>query len=194
MRILFRTLCLLLLCSLIGCDSSKKVIYLQNAVEKGACPIDSSYDLRIRKDDNLSIIVNCKEPALAAPFNMQLTSQAFTGSQTVSSGYSTGTPQGFLVDSKGEIDYPMLGKLKVEGMTRMQVADAIKEYLVSNGYITDPVVNVRLLNFRVSVLGEVQRPGQLKVESERISVLDALSQAGDLTIYGRTNLILLRRP
>lgn len=193
MRYLQRITFLLLLLTLIGCNSSKKVVYLQDAVPMGQQAITSKYDLRIKKDDMLSIIVNCKEPALAAPFNMQLIPDAFTGANQVTGSYGSGTPQGFLVDSNGEIDYPIFGKLQVEGLTRMELAEAIAHFLKSNGYINDPVVNVKLINFKVSVLGEVQRPGVLKIDSERITLLEALAQAGDLSIYGRRQNIKLVR-
>lgn len=159
----------------------------------GQVDIDTKYDLHIKKDDMLSIIVNCKEPELAAPFNMQLVSNAFTGSNQVTSSYGSGSPQGFLVDSNGEITYPIFGNIKVEGMSRIQLSEYIKKQLEDGGYIKNPVVNVKLINFKVSVLGEVNKPGILKVESERITLLEAVSQAGDLTIYGKRNNIQLVR-
>lgn len=194
MTIFQRTILLLVWIGLVGCASSRKVVYLQDAAALGEQTVTTPYDLRIKKDDVLSIIVNCKEPLLAAPFNMQLVPQAFTGSNTVTGGVgATGTPQGFLVDSNGEIDYPVYGKMRVTGLTRMQVADTIRTFLVDNGYINDPVVNVKIINFKISVLGEVSRPGSIRLDSERITLLEALSQAGDLTIYGRRHNVKLIR-
>lgn len=186
-------LTLLTIVLLSSCASSSKIIYLKDATLLNQQEIEVKYDLHIKKDDMLSIIVNCKEPELAAPFNMQLTPQAFTGSNQVSAGYGSGTPQGFLVDSNGEIDYPVFGNLKVEGMSRIQIAEMISEKLVSEGYIQNPVVNVKILNFKVSVLGEVTRPGALKIDSERITLFEALSQAGDLTVYGRRHNVKVIR-
>ena len=175
-----------------ACHSHDDVIYMQNAVNVGAQVAGSDYSSRIKKDDQLNIVVNCENPELAAPFNMQLNQRAFAGGATISS-YGTGTPQPFWVDANGEIAYPILGKLKVEGMTRSEVAETIKEFLVSNGHIKDPIVIVTFNNFKISVLGEVNRPGQFNINNDRVSVLDAIALAGDLTIFGERDKVRLIR-
>lgn len=186
-------LSLLFVALLSSCASSSKIIYLKDASQLNQQEIETKYDLHIKKDDMLSIIVNCKEPELAAPFNMQLSPAAFTGNNQVSNSYGTGSPQGFLVDSNGEIDYPIFGKMKVEGLTRMELAEKIQNLLEENGYIQNPVVNIKMINFKVSVLGEVTKPGVLKVDSERITLFEAISQAGDLTVYGRRHNVKVIR-
>lgn len=172
--------------------SSKKLAYLNNADVNTVIEITENYDLKIKKDDQLSIIVNSREPALAAHFNMMLTNRDFAGSSMVSTGQG-GTPQKFIVDSDGNINYPLFGKLNVIGMTRSELADSISGMLSNNGYIQDPVVNVNIGNFKISVLGEVQRPGIYDIDSERITIFEAISRAGDLTVYGRRNKVKLLR-
>lgn len=184
---------LFLLTFLLASCSSKKLVYMYEAQNLGEIDIVENYDLKIKKDDQLSIIVNSKEPALAAQFNMMLTSQNFTGNNTISAGQAGGSPQKFIVDSEGNINYPMFGKINVEGMSRVELADSISAMLESNGYIKDPVVNVNIANFKVSVLGEVLKPGTYNIEGERITIFEAISKAGDMTVYGkRKNVKLLR--
>lgn len=188
----------LLLCLLLntGCNISRKVTYLNNAPLNEARAFDDSYDLRIKKDDVLSIFVFSKEQSLAAPFNMEIAQeQLLNGGGTVNTQQRNQeeSRKGFIVDSNGAIDYPIFGKIQVEGMTRAQIAEHIKNLLITNGYINDPLVTVRLTNFKVAVLGDVQNPGIKKSEGDRFTILEAISQAGDLQISGkRRNVKLVR--
>ena len=100
--------------------------------------------------------------------------------------------QAYVVDKDGNIEFPMLGTIKVGGLTRIETTNKIKN-LLKNGHISDPIVNLRLLNFKVSVLGEVVRPGMFSISGERVTLMEALALAGDLTIYGKRNNILLIR-
>ena len=107
------------------------------------------------------------------------------------------TPQqrvlGYLVDKNGEIDFPILGKLQVAGLTRLELTELIKQKLIDEDLIKDPIVTVQFLNFKVSVMGEVSRPGSFTINSDRITLLEALSMAGDLTIYGRRDRVAVIR-
>ena len=107
------------------------------------------------------------------------------------------TPQqrvlGYLVDKNGEIDFPILGKLQVAGLTRLELTELIKQKLIEEDLIKDPIVTVQFLNFKVSVMGEVSRPGSFTINSDRITLLEALSMAGDLTIYGRRDRVAVIR-
>lgn len=139
-------------------------------------------------DDLLAILVNSKDPELAMPFNMPMV--------TYQIGSATSGGQrllGYLVDQNGDIDFPILGQLHVEGLTRMQVTELIKQKLISEDLIKDPIVTVQFLNFKVSVMGEVARPGTFDISGDRITLLEALSMAGDLTIYGRRDRIAVIR-
>ena len=173
-----------------GCSSARnRIVYIQGADEVGTFQNENPYAMTIRPDDRLSIIVNCKESELAAPFNMMLSNKAFVANSTSNISVSGGSPQTFWVDEKGEIEYPTIGKLKVEGLTRYELRDYLQNYLSSNGYIQDPIVNVDFYNAKYSVLGDVARPGQFTMTSDRVSLLDAIAAAGDLTIFGERDKV-----
>ena len=179
-------LCLITL--LVSCSAPKEVLYLQDIATIKEENIDKNYEVIIHKDDLLAILVNSKDPELALPFNMPVV--------TFQIGAQTTTQQrllGYLVDQNGDIDFPILGKIHVEGLTRMQVTELIKQKLMNEDLIKDPIVTVQFLNFKVSVMGEVARPGTFDISGDRITLLEALSMAGDLTIYGmRDNVKLIR--
>ena len=181
----------LLLCTttlLMACSAPKEILYLQDISLIKEEPIDKNYEVIIHKDDLLAIIVNSKDPELALPFNMPLISYQI-GSQNVGQQRLVG----YLVNQDGNIDFPILGEIHVEGLTRMQVTELIKKRLISEELIKDPIVTVQFLNFKVSVIGEVGRPGTFDISGDRITLLEALSMAGDLTIYGRRDRVAVIR-
>ena len=169
---------------LASCTSYKKVVYLQDVVPIKQQDIEQKYEVIIHNDDLLAIMVNSKNPELALPFNMPLVTyqvgRESAGQQRV---------LGYLVDSQGNIDFPILGKLHVEGLTRLQLTELIKTRLMEEDLIKDPIVTVQFLNYKISVMGEVARPGSFSISGDRITLLEALSMAGDLTIYGRLAVI-----
>ena len=148
----------------------------------------ADYALRIVPDDQLSITVSGTDPKAVAAFNMPLTSYLSAEDTYVS---STPVLHTYLVSPEGNIDFPVLGRLHVAGMTRSELTDMLTEKI--SAYAKSPIVTIQIRNFKVSVLGEVNRPGTITVSHERLSVLDALSMAGDLTIYGNRNNVLLIR-
>ncbi len=171
-----------------SCAAPKEVLYFQDVVSLKEEVVDKGYEAKIHKDDLLAIMVNSKDPELALPFNMpvvtfQIGSQ-YSGQQRL---------LGYLVDQNGDIDFPILGKLHVEGLTRMQLTELIKRKLVDEDLIKDPIVTVQFLNYKISVLGEVARPGSFEISGDRITLLEALGMAGDLTIYGRRDRIAVIR-
>ncbi len=189
-------LLMVLLLAMSSCKTARQVTYLNYATELGEQPIAQAYDVKIQKDDVLSIFVFCQDPLLAAPFNMEIAQQQLLNGNTTTNSNTRlqeESRKGFIVDSSGYIDYPVFGRMHVAGMTRQQLADSIRGLLIVNGYINDPVVNVRILNFKVTVLGEVSSPGQIEVKSDRITLFEALAQAGDLSIFGRRNNVKLIR-
>lgn len=171
-----------------ACNSTKEVVYLQDVVPLKQQDIERKYEVFIHEDDLLSIMVNSKDPELALPFNMPLVTYQI-GSE--SSGQQR--VLGYLVDTNGDIDFPILGKIHVAGLSRLELRDLIKEKLISGDYIKDPVVTVQFLNYKVSVMGEVARPGSFTITGDRITLLEALSMAGDLTIYGRRDRVAVIR-
>ncbi len=185
------TLFILLFAS--SCMNTKKIPYLVGAANIDKEKLAESarvYEARIMANDVLTIAVNTTVPEAAAPFNL--------GSSAGSGVLTTGTLQGaelqtYVVDKQGYIDYPIVGKLKVMGLTREETEELIKNKIHPD-YITEaPIVNVRFKNYSVSVLGEVARPGQYTASNQQFTILDALAMAGDITIYGkRENILLIR--
>lgn len=173
-----------------SCASPEKVLYLQDVAQYKQQEIDEVYEVRIHKDDLLSIMVNSRNPELALPFNMPMvtyqlgTNQGAAGQQRV---------LGYLVDSEGNIDFPILGKIKVDGLSRLQLTELIKNKLIDEDLIKDPIVTVQMLNFKISIMGEVARPGSFTITSDRVTLLEALSMAGDLTIYGKRDRVAVIR-
>ena len=179
---------LCLIAFLASCSAPKEVLYLQDIASIKEENIDKNYEVIIHKDDLLAILVNSKDPELALPFNMPVVTYQI-GAQTTAQQRLLG----YLVDQNGDIDFPILGKIHVEGLTRMQVTELIKQKLMSEDLIKDPIVTVQFLNFKISVMGEVTRPGTFDISGDRITLLEALSMAGDLTIYGRRDRVAVIR-
>lgn len=184
-RLLYLCPIILLLCS---CGSQKQIAYMQDGEYLKYLDQKSFlYDAHILPKDLLTITINCSEPELAAPFNLggNAAQQAMAG--------TTGTgAQTYLVDNNGDIDFPILGKLHLGGLTKGAAETAIKEQLKS--YLKEsPIVNVRMVNYKFTVLGEVARPNTFTVANEKVNIFEALAMAGDMTIYGqRGNVKLLR--
>jgi len=143
---------------------------------------------RIQSSDILTIVVTAADPKVTAPFNPISTMNA---SGAVNQQMDMALRPTYTVDDNGDIILPMLGKIHVAGLTRLEAIDKIRVEL--NKYIKDPGVNINFNNFRVSVLGEVARPGSFIMPTERVTILEALGMAGDLTIRGvRENVLLIR--
>lgn len=149
---------------------------------------NTPYEIKIKPDDELVITVSSAVPSATSPYNVPLSNPA-TLSDIVSSGQIR--QQTYLVSNSGTINFPILGKIHVAGLTTEQLADELTDRISKE--VKDPIVLVNIVNFKVNVLGEVKNPGQVEVHSQRFSVIDALASAGDLTEYGeRTNVIVVR--
>lgn len=196
---------LISVCLAVGCSAPKNIAYFQGAQDETILEIASAAnkEIRVEPHDKISIIVSCKDPALAQMFNLHV----FTNSQAEKSpsngtgsefrnynvGYSDGI-DGFTVSPEGTIDYPVIGKIKVSGMTRSELAAFIKGEIMGRGLIKDPVVTVEFLNVGVSVLGEVKEPGRYDLNADVLTLMEAISLAGDLTIQGeRESVKVLRK-
>ena len=189
-----KVVCMLTLSTLLvsGCTSYQKVPYLQNPeVVNNYGKEIPLYDAKIMPKDILNITVNTTDPQAAAPFNLTVQDPANVAN---SSFRTTSQPslQQYLVNNDGEIDFPVLGCLKVSGLTKNQAEGLIREKLIP--YLKEtPVVTVRMVNYKISVLGEVNKPGTFTVTNEKVNVLEALAMAGDMTVYGvRDNVKLVR--
>ena len=182
-------LSLLAIFSLVSCSSYRNVPYLQNPQVvndyKGELPL---YDARIMPKDLLVITVNTTDPLAAAPFNLIVQSPLST-SVTATTQPSL---QQYLVDNGGYIDFPVIGRMKVGNLTKRGAEELIRTEL--KPYLKEePIVTVRMVNYKISVLGEVNRPGSFTISNEKVNVLEALAMAGDMTIYGvRDDVKLIR--
>lgn len=184
--------CLIAIFLLASCQAYKKVPYLQDPEVVGqAVQQETLYDAKIMPKDQLTVVVSCTNPELAAPFN--LTGAGFAGMTTGNSqSASQSSQQTYLVDNEGNINFPVLGALKVGGLTKKEVEQMVMEKL--KPYIKEnPIVTVRMVNYKISVLGEVASPGTFTISNEKVNLLEALAMAGDMTIYGiRDNVKLIR--
>lgn len=184
--------CLVVVSLFSSCQSYKKVPYLQDAeVVSQVRQEESLYDAKIMPKDLLTIVVSCTSPELAVPFNLTVASPA---SVAISNTQVTTQPviQPYLVDNDGKINFPVLGELKVGGLTKRQAEQLVIEKL--KPYIKEtPIVTVRMVNYKISVIGEVARPGTFTISNEKVNLLEALAMAGDMTVYGlRDNVKLIR--
>ncbi|MDE5841305.1 MAG: polysaccharide biosynthesis/export family protein [Muribaculaceae bacterium] len=194
-----------LACIVSGCSTPKNVAYFQGVenAEVLEYVVPTANLIKVQPFDKLSIIVQSKDAALAKLFNLnvvtngasQRTPQSGTGSdfRDYTIAYNDGM-SAYTVSADGTIDFPILGVLKVEGMTRGEVAAFIKGEIIGRGQIKDPVVTVEFLNTGFSVLGEVHRPGRYDLNKDVLTIVEALSLAGDLTIQGqRENIKVIRQ-
>ncbi|MEZ7497304.1 polysaccharide biosynthesis/export family protein [Flavobacterium sp. Arc3] len=174
---------------LFSCASRKDVVYYQGI--DGISPQEKSatYEIKMQPDDLLMIIVSAEDPEIAVPFNLSSISVQSRGNMEAAIGQQT--MQMYLVDANGTIEFPVLGRVKVSGLSRSEVLGMLREKI--GVYIKNPIINLRIMNFKVSVQGEVTVPGTYNIDSERITLIEALSKAGDLTIYGKRNNILIIR-
>lgn len=175
---------LILMILLTSCIPKKDVIYFQGSQNFNNS--SSNYEPLIQNDDVLYINISAKEKKAADPFNLDNSSQ--DGNSNTSFGVQKQT---YLVDNFGKIDFPVIGTIPVAGFSVKGLKDLLKEKL--SIYLKDPVINIRIMNFKVTVTGEVQNPGVIISESERITLIEALARAGDLTLYGKRDNILIIR-
>lgn len=177
----------ILFCLLTSCGSVKDIAYLQGEDLLNKTTVTDTVSLKIQKDDLLDINVSCPDQELLRPF-LRYSSEYNNGG-----GFNAGSSSGYLVELDGTINFPLLGQIKVAGLTRRQLIGLVQNRLEKEGFIKNPVVTVRFLNFRISILGEVNHPGTYNITGERITLFEALSMAGDLTIHGRRNRVAVIR-
>nr|WP_288835186.1 polysaccharide biosynthesis/export family protein [uncultured Flavobacterium sp.] len=169
-----------------SCTPKKNILYYQNIDEMASAKLNS-YEIRIQPDDLLQINISAEDPKITAPFNLNPVNVIGEGSQVASKS----AVNDYLVDAYGYIDFPELGKLKLSGMTRSEVLALFKKKI--SAYIKNPIITVRLQNFKVAVQGEVGGPGVFTVASDRITLIEALTMAGDLkTTANRKNILVIR--
>ncbi len=179
----FVTLILLLA----SCASPKKIEYFQD-IERLPSSLSEKYEPVLQPDDLLLIIVSSSEPEAAMPYNLGSYVSNLDDSETISGGNRYQT---YLIDNDGNITFPVIGKLKIGGMTKSEAVGLLRSELLK--YIKDPIIMLRIVNYKYSVMGEVARPGSFVSETERTTLPEAISRAGDLTIFGNRKEILVIR-
>ena len=174
-----------------SCGEPLDLAYIKDAPRNVEMAQDGQFSKGIQSNDLLYIYVESRAPEATVRFNQETNKIAVDGGMVMNPGASAVT--GYLVNNDGDIIFPVLGKIHVLGKTHAQLASEIEHRLVSEGHIHDAVVTVKLMNFKVSVLGDVARPGVIQASGERLTIFEALSMVGDLTIYGqRTNVTVIR--
>ena len=169
---------------MVGCGSSKQVAYWQNIDSISLAASKGLYDAKIMPKDELTILVQTTDPLTSEPFNLRSTGQTSSKNQIT----------GYLVDNDGMINFPIVGKIHVAGLTKTECEDLIKSKIQPYLARTEnPLVSVRTSSYRITVIGEVNRPGVIPVATEKISLIEALAEAGDMTIYGKRDNVLLVR-
>lgn len=173
-----------------SCGTSKNVVYFQDLKPgESEITLPEVQAIIVQPEDKISIIVNSRDPQLMNLFNLPYTTKQI-GQQASSNNQGV---SGYTVNAEGDIDFPVIGKIHVAGMKREEIAKFIKDKLIADNLVKDPVVTVEFMNLCVSVLGEVNNPGRFSIDRDRLTVLDALSMAGDLTIYGNRYKVLVLR-
>lgn len=170
-----------------SCTPKKNILYYQNIDDMVSAKLNS-YEIRIQPDDLLTINVSAEDPKITAPFNLNPRSVIGAGGQTMTTKSAV---DNYLVDADGYIDFPELGKIKLSGLTRSEALQLFKKKI--SVYIKDPIITLRIENFKVAVQGEVNSPGVYPVSSDRITLIEALTMAGDLRPTARRDNILILR-
>lgn len=171
-----------------SCANKNKLIYFNSKNSISTADANKNYTPVLKADDFIAVNVMGLDEVAVKPFNLPV--NIYNNNM---SGYSSGVPstQGYLIDSEGNIDFPVIGKIKLAGLNRNEATEVLKEKLKQ--YINNPTVLIRILNFKVTVLGEVKNPGTFNIPNERITLLEAIGIAGDLNITAvRKNVLVIR--
>ncbi len=169
-----------------SCVSKKRIIYFQNN-KIDQSKVTNSYKTVFKPDDLLQISISALDLDAVKPFNLPAVTYATTTNSVV------GTPQqqSYLVDSEGFIDFPILGRLKIAGLPRIEAINLLKKKLDPD-YVKNPTINIRIANFTITILGDIKKPGTYTIPNERITILDAIGLAGDLNISGERTIEVKR--
>lgn len=184
-----------------GCSPKERYLYVEDAPHDTPMPITNNYDATIYPNDLLYIYVSSQQPESVKAFNEE--TNRLSGARSSNrarlrndpTAYKQGSSNinGYLVSQSGAIIFPILGRIEVAGKTRSELCRELEGKLIEGGYVTDPVVTVELMNFHVTVIGEVKYPHTILATGSRLTIFEALAQAGDITMYGlRTNVVVVR--
>jgi len=187
---------------LAGCTAPKNVAYFQNAESIRGMALQTEQPLRLRPKDKINIVVNTFDPLLVGQFNLTAATNSLRSLGTTkpplltmgnNGGSSTAQILAYTVDEQGDIVFPVLGKVTVAGKTRQEVATYLHDRLIARELVKDPIVTVEYVNLGINVLGEVNRPGRIDIQKDYFTIIDAISEAGDLTINGQRDNVKVMR-
>lgn len=183
-----------LLTALYSCQPAKEVAYFQDIPVETTIQLAEQQQIKLQPGDKITIVVSSKDPQLANLFTLTTTSRrAGSSSNTDSSNGGNGYVPLYTILEDGTIDFPVLGTIPVAGMSRLELARNLKERLISTEMIKDPIITVEYANLSVYALGEISRAGEIAIDRDRFTILDAIAKAGDLSIQGkRKNITVLR--
>lgn len=174
-----------------ACAVPKDVVYFQGVDNLTAAQIEQmnqTYISKIVPDDLLTITVTAWDPTVVTPFNPPVYSYSSQGDASVTSSTQLHT---YLVDKEGNINFPVIGKIQAAGYSKQEFNEMMQEKI--SKYVKEPIVNVQIVNYKITLTGEVSRPGAITVRNDRISIVDAIGQSGDLTINAnRKNILIIR--
>lgn len=181
-----------------SCSTPKNITYFPELNTGTIVQAEKINDIKVKPEDKISIVVSTQDPALSALFNLVTTNNNL--SNTSQGGMIGGSSAGgsgqvslYTVDPAGDINFPVLGKVNIAGLTRYEVADKITNELTSRNLVKDPIVTVEYANTHIAILGEVKSPGLYSFNDDHLTIIDAIATAGDLTINGmRDNILVMR--
>ncbi|MBR0314072.1 MAG: polysaccharide biosynthesis/export family protein [Bacteroidales bacterium] len=180
---------------LFSCATPDKIAYFQDTAGQDKTINLPQATIRLQPGDMVSIVVNTKDPESAGMLNLPYITQRL-GAASREGSYNNAQMSGYTLDPNGDVDFPIVGKINLNGLTRSEASAKIKKVLLDNHLVSDvfnPVVTVEFMNLGISIMGEVARPGHFALNKDNLNILDALSMAGDLTIYGnRENVRVIR--
>lgn len=189
-----------LLVLMVSCYAPKDIAYFQDFKEVRGMAVQAENQVRLRPEDKINIVVNSADPMLEKQFTLTTSNQrSILGAEYSPATLSGNTVNGnttviaYTVDEQGDIRFPVLGKVSVIGKTRMEVADFISKRLIERDLVKDPIVTVEYVNLSVNILGEVNKPGRINITKDHLTILDAISIAGDLTINGKRDNVIVSR-
>lgn len=176
---------------LTSCSTPKDIAYMQNATIGQEEMVLNMNEIKVQPYDQISIVVSCKEPELMQLFNLVQANNRI-GQQASGGGSSQGNVSCYTISPDGDINFPVLGKIHVAGLNRAQISDKIATELKDGKWVSDPTVTVEFANLHFSVLGEVSSPGTYAISNDRVTLLEALAKAGDLTEFGVRDILVIR--
>lgn len=173
---------------LYSCNSSKNIVYYQDVDAIAELNVPPAQEIVLMPGDKISVIVSCKDPKLTELFNLTYVSQKLGGAS------GNGQVSGYTIDQEGFIDVPAIGKVHVAGITRKEAEDKVKQTIIAQEQATEAVVTIEFMDLNIEILGEIARPGRYAIDKDVFTLIEALSAAGDLTIYGkRENVLVMRK-